>query len=75
MSAWLPLAGALTYLAGIGGLAHLIAHFWADLVAENPKLNHTNPAIAPLVLTFVVIAWPLTVPYALLKGRRDRSTS
>ncbi|MFF1916173.1 hypothetical protein ACFVYE_32220 [Streptomyces sp. NPDC058239] len=78
MTTWLAYAAFLIYLAGIGALAQLLGHFWDELRAEDPRLDlmaTTQPALAPLLMTLVIIAWPVTIPIAIVDNTNSGDLS
>jgi ABC-type dipeptide/oligopeptide/nickel transport system permease component len=73
MTTWLAPAVLLTYLAGAAAVVYLIGHYWGALREEDPALDlitTTQPATVALLLTLIVIAWPITIPLAIHDNKK-----
>ncbi|MCX4571581.1 hypothetical protein OOK48_35255 [Streptomyces viridodiastaticus] len=72
MTTALAIAALLLYLAGIAALATAMP----NAIKDHPTAQHladTNPTGVALLLALVTIAWPLTIPYALISNLAQRS--
>ncbi|NUV54619.1 hypothetical protein G6W51_17205 [Streptomyces coelicolor] len=72
MTTALAITALLLYLAGIATITTTLP----GAIKDHPAAQHladTNPTGVALLLALVTVAWPLTIPYALISHLAQRS--